>query len=259
PDPEFLVQSHSLDAFAITDQCIEYTFPKTWQAMEGIYYFEFWILVEDDCHYAFNCSQANRWDTTVIVGDYVDLIILNNDLNKNDFLEGQTLTADCNVTNDGTIDATDVPFTFSIYDKVIDIPVMDFLEDYEDLEDAETIGDWHWFWYQSDSQVKWWNITDFASSSPIKSFTNMIDATLAPPTGNEKQGIVTPMIDWWVGDPVKVDFKCKIMYNLDYMVDGGVYPTLECESTNKFAPFGLSTGTPVAGEFFWGNTGGAWD
>jgi hypothetical protein len=117
PNPDFLWQSHSLEEICLTDTYTNYTFPKTWNAEDGTYLFEIWMINETwGCDVMY--PQAHKFNFTVEVGCFVDLSIISNIPNGVLFNEGDDLVVESCITNLGTCDATDVPLKFTIEQTV---------------------------------------------------------------------------------------------------------------------------------------------
>ena len=150
PHPDFLWQSHSLHVMNVSEMYSEFCFPQTWFAEEGEYQFQIWMINETwgcDVEY----PQADKFIFNVTVGDFVDLAVIDNDyFGGPDFMMGDDLLVESSVTNLGTIDAIDVPLTFSIKSQIETTLFMDFVEgghydpdDYDPYsDDAWDFGPW---------------------------------------------------------------------------------------------------------------------
>jgi hypothetical protein len=137
PHPEFLFQTHSLGPFTIDSPPQEYCFPKSWIAEEGSYLFEIWMLSETGgCDVIYD--QPNKFPFRVEVGDYIDLSIIKNLILGGTILPppafgprydpGDNLHVEAEVTNEGTINAVDVPLTMSIYPVIDEYIIVDYVE-----------------------------------------------------------------------------------------------------------------------------------
>jgi hypothetical protein len=131
PEPdEFVAQMYSPIAFEMCDETMKYTFPRPYEFTEGTYLLKFWLLEEDDCHYAAEgSSQEARFEFEFEVRDFCELSITNEILDADNlFNVGDDLIVEATVTNDGTICCYDIPVTFEVKEKVVTTLFEDFVE-----------------------------------------------------------------------------------------------------------------------------------
>jgi hypothetical protein len=128
PDPlDFEAQMYSVNAFEMCDGEMKYTFPEKYYFSKGEYRLKYWLLVEDDCHFAVN-DQENRFVQDFEVDDYCELSVTNDIIGGPVFDMGDDLQVVSTVTNDGTICCYDIPLTFTIKELFVSKLYEDFVE-----------------------------------------------------------------------------------------------------------------------------------
>jgi hypothetical protein len=193
PDPDFLFQTHSLGPITVCNPplpgTVVYTFPTTWQAEEGTYHFEMWML--DDTLPPGSCMveypQAFKYMFDVEIGNFIDLEVLTNSfIGGPAFDMGDDLIVSTSVTNHGTVDAINVPVTFEVKQQVKTINLMDFVEgvDYPlDFDPYADTGIYRGINFGAPDRIGEWHITDFDSVSPTHAWMCADPATDHYPAG----------------------------------------------------------------------------
>lgn len=224
PDPDFLFQTHSLGAITVCDLPVVYTFPTTWHAEEGTYHFEIWMLDDtlgpDPCDVEY--PQSNKYMFDCEIGDFVDLEVLSNSyIGGPAFDMGDDLIVSTSITNHGTVDALNVPVTFSVKPQLKTTHVMDYVEGtyypvtYNPYSDT---GIWDAVNFGATDQIGEWHIDDFQSVSPTHSWF-VSDATNHYPAGLS-DCLAFKFADAGIdigayADAVKFDLTGKLNFKLD--------------------------------------------
>jgi len=123
--------THSLSEFTVPglDE-IYYEFPETWCPDEGNYTIRIWMLSETtECEVCY--PQNDPYMFNVTIGDVMDIAVTHNQILHplgSTFTCEEDLLVNGTVCNEGTLDAYDLPVTFSISRQIKQIPFDDLVE-----------------------------------------------------------------------------------------------------------------------------------
>jgi hypothetical protein len=190
PDPlDFEAQMYSVEAFEMCDGEMKYTFPEKYYFSKGEYRLKYWLLVEDDCHYAVH-DQENRFVQDFEVDDYCELSITNDMIGGPNFQVGDDLQVVSVVSNDGTICCYDIPVTFEIKERFEVKHYEDFVEgSYYNIDVC-------------DGYSPYMFINEDAEYGPIQciNFGSVLGDKAAPQSGFYRitdEDFKSPMHSWW--------------------------------------------------------------
>jgi hypothetical protein len=260
--------SHSLHQFVVpggngTQYVFE--FPETWCPDEGNYTIRIWLLSETpDCDVCY--PQADPFFFDVTIGDVYDIAITDNCIvspASSPFEMGDDLVVEGTVCNEGTLDATNLPVTFSIKRQVIDTHYDDLVEgayypdDYipyhfENPDSVDgTIHGCNFGAVVEDpeySQSGFWHIDELNSVSPTHSWFNADDTDHYPAGISDALVVNFPAmgIDDLedMADAIDFDVKFQVNWKLDtddavfgYMVFGNSWSSFGGTRTGYQEPF----------------------
>jgi len=244
-----VLTSHSLHQFVVPPGG-EYTFefPDTWCPDEGNYTIRIWLLSETpECEVCY--PQADPFLFDITIGDVTDIAVTANCIvapSVKPYDMGDDLIVEGTVENMGTMDAIDLPVTFSIKEQVEEVILNDYIE--------SGVGDWSAYYFSSGITPSPWHITDFKSFSPDHSWTCMNETTKQFPAGMDN-GLLTPdIVDWWENDPVYFDFECELLYEFGTL--GPSFGFVPVVSVDGIHQFGGSLTDPGEGPYLDGSSSG---
>lgn len=195
-------QTHTVGPVLIDDDTVSYTFPSEWCPEAGTYIVRVWLLDETGGECEVLNTQADPFIFDVEIGDVMDVAVIYNDyLGTSPFALDDDLLVDAQVTNEGTLDAINLPVTFSIKEQIITTHLDDFVEGdpaYDPYsDDAFTDGIWRAIDFDAPDRHGVWHIDDFDFVSPTQSWF------CADGTDHYPAGMSDHMAMYW--DPAGID------------------------------------------------------
>lgn len=266
-DPDtYMDQKYSIDAFDMCEGTMKYTFPGKYTFEEGRYVIRYWLLTEDDCHFAVS-NQQNRFVQEFEVRDFCDIAVIENEIlhpvGPDPYDMGDYLQVGAAITNYGTVCCTDIPVTFTIREVIEDTLFDDTMEgEYYDVSgqkgfdpysnDAFEFGPYNAIDFGAVDRVGEWHLQSDYFFSPTHAFACNDPGTHYYSAGMSDEFVVNmELLGIHPGDYVDAldfDFTGKINININPM--DRIYTVLEIGNT--WISFGATSSlgwTPAYGAY----------